>query len=141
MFNLVFNEEVRLPMTLYFEDLLSAGFPSPAQGEIGHSLNLHEYMVQHPASTFFVRCGGDSMTQAGISPGDLLVIDRSLAPKSESIIVAVINGEFTLKRLIYDQEKIILRPENPKYQDRIIGPEDQFEVWGVLSYCVKKMLP
>lgn len=120
----------RIPL---FTSHIIAGFPSPAESYVENNLNLHEHLVHKPASTFFVRVAGDSMIGAGIFKGDLLIVDRSIEPRHRSIIVAVVFGEFTLKRFIKRQDKIFLQPENPKYHEIEITDESQFEVWGVAT--------
>ena len=115
---------------------IPCGFPSPATDYIEKGLNLHDLVVKKPAATFFMRAKGDSMMGAGIFPNDILVIDRSIKPLNKHIIVAHINGEFTLKRLIYtaNSQQPILQAENPNYKSRPILPEDEFQVFGVLTY-------
>lgn len=92
----VIDSKIELPEYL---SKISAGFPSPANDYMDKKLDLNEYLIQHPAATFFVRVSGDSMVNAGINSGDLLVVDRALEVKNNSIVLAVVNGEFTLKRI------------------------------------------
>src|SRR4051812_14702103 len=106
--------KMELPL---FVSQVAAGFPSPADDFIEKKLDLNEHLIEHPAATFFIRVTGDSMQQAGIFAGDLVVIDRSQEPKNGNVVLAVVNGEFTLKRLVTEGTKIILRPANPLYQD------------------------
>ena len=120
----------------FFNNYVPAGFPSPAESYVENNLNLHDHLVKKPSSTFFVRAIGDSMIGVGIYPKDLLVVDRSLEPNHRSIVIAVVNGEFTLKRLIKTAFDVRLRPENSKYSDIIINSETQFEVWGVVTHNV-----
>ena len=120
---------------------VSAGFPSPAEDYLDQDLNLHKYLVRHPAATFFVRAKGYSMEDAGISDGDLLVIDKSLNAKNKDIIIASVNGEFTVKRYITYKNCIYLRAENKSlyYPDIKIDDEAmEFEVWGVVTYTIHK---
>lgn len=117
---------------------VQAGFPSPADDFIEKQLDLNELMVQRPAATFFVRVQGDSMIDAGIQSGDILVVDRSAEPASGKIVVAILNGEFTVKRLIKKNKKIILQSENSQYPDIGVDPETNFEVWGVVTYVIHK---
>lgn len=123
-----------------FDSKLTAGFPSPADDCLERPLDLHELVVAHPAATFFVRVQGDSMTGAGLNSGDLLVVDRSLEPKNGNIIVALLNGEFTVKRLKKIGKKIYLAPENPNYPTIEVAEESDFRVWGVVTYSVSKKL-
>ena len=114
-----------------------AGFPSPADDHLEDAIDLNEHLVQHPAATFFVRVQGDSMTGAGIHHGDLLVIDRSLEPKSGSIVVAVIDGELTVKRLQIEDNRIWLMPENPAYPPLEIREGMELVIWGVVAHSVR----
>ena len=115
---------------------VQAGFPSPADDYIEKRLDLNEMMIQHPAATFFVRVEGDSMMDAGIRSGDILVVDRSLEPVSGKIVVAVVNGDFTVKRLVQKGKKVYLCPENPQFPNFCVDPESDFEVWGVVTYVL-----
>jgi DNA polymerase V len=121
-----------------FELGVKAGFPSPAEEEMSKPLNLNDHLIPHPASTFFVRVDGDSMNGAGIFSGDLLIVDKSLKAVSGKIIVALLNGEFTVKRLILQQNHILLQAENPKYKTIKINQSEDFSVWGVVTYVIHK---
>lgn len=116
-----------------------AGFPSPATDYIEGSLDLNEYLVAHPASTFFVRVDGYSMIKAGIFPDDLLVVDRSLEPISGKIVVAVYDGELTVKRLKIKHERYWLIPESDDYAPICIREDADFQVWGVVSWVIHKV--
>ncbi|MBX9838344.1 MAG: translesion error-prone DNA polymerase V autoproteolytic subunit [Silvanigrellaceae bacterium] len=113
-----------------------AGFPSPATDYIDRSLDLNEHIVKHPASTFYVRSSGDSMIGAGIHNGDILVVDRSLKAVSGNIIIAVLDGEFTVKRLSIKNEKVLLISENDLYQNISINDGIDFEIWGVVTTVI-----
>ena len=113
-----------------------AGFPSPADDYIENTLDLNDFLIEHPAATFFVRVTGDSMTGAGINSGDILIVDRALTPRSGSIVVAILNGEFTVKRLSCVNGKIFLLPENPAYDPIEITEGSGFEVWGVVAHVI-----
>jgi DNA polymerase V len=119
---------------------VSAGFPSPADDFIDRPLDLNEYLIRHPAATFFVKVQGDSMIGAGIHPGALLVVDRSLQPRSGNIILAVLDGEFTVKRLKREQGNVVLCPENPRYKSVTIASGQDFEVWGVVVHVVRSFI-
>jgi len=125
-----------LPLPL-FGARIAAGFPSPAADHLEDSLDLNEHLVQHPAATYFVRVQGDSMTGAGIHHGDLLVVDRAREPKSGAIVVAVINGELTVKRLKIEGERIWLMPENPRYPPLEIRDGMDLVIWGVVAHAVR----
>lgn len=115
---------------------VSAGFPSPADDYIEKKLDLNEELIKHPAGTFFVRVQGDSMKDAGILNGDLLIVDRSLTPKEGQVIVAVLNGEFTVKRIKRIQKKLFLLPENENYKPIEIIEGMDFRIWGVVTYAI-----
>ena len=98
-----------------FEGSVSAGFPSPADDYMDMDLDLHDHLVQNPSSTFCVKAIGESMKDAGIQSGDIMVVDRSLNPKNRSIVLAVINGEFTVKRVNVNEKELYLVPENNSF--------------------------
>ena len=126
----------------YADGGIRAGFPSPAQDYIDKSLDLNRDLIAHPAATFYARVVGVSMVQAGIDEGDILVIDRALDPKHNDIVVAFVNGEFTMKFIDLSDptgERIVLRPANPEFQPILITPEDEFTVWGVVSKVIKNL--
>ncbi len=116
-----------------FEAKVSAGFPSPAADYEEDKLDLNKYLIKHPAATFFVRVTGYSMMGAGIYSGDLLVVDRSLEPKDKSVVIAVIDGELTVKRIRIGKKKITLEPENENYSVQQITEDTDFQVWGVVT--------
>lgn len=123
-----------------FLSAVRAGFPSPAEDYIEKKLDINELVVQHPAATFFVRVEGDSMVDAGIRSGDILVVDRSMEAKSGKIVVAVVNGEFTVKRLKMDSKGVFLLPENPRYPPIKVEEGSECSVWGVVSYIIHKAI-
>lgn len=125
----------------FFAVPVQAGFPSPAEDYLEQNLDLNEHLIQHPAATFFVRADGDSMKGAGIHPGDILIVDRALEPTSGKVVIAVIQGEFTVKRIRISAGKISLEPENPQYKSIEIDPNSDFRVWGVVIYVIHKCLP
>lgn len=129
---------MKLPL---FEVPVKAGFPSPADDYLEQNLDLNEHLIAHPAATFFVRVDGDSMTGAGIYKEDILIVDRSLEPTNGKIVIAVINGEFTVKRIRITPGKVFLDPENPNYKTMEINPNSDFRVWGVVTFCIHKCLP
>ena len=121
----------------YFEEGVAAGFPSPVQGELNSVLDLNALCVRHPATTYYVRARGESMTGAGINDGDILVVDRSLRPQSGDIIIAAIDGEFTVKRLRCRGNLVQLVPENPHFATRTLTEAEQSEFFGVVTWIVK----
>jgi DNA polymerase V len=122
---------------LFFSPV-SAGFPGVAEERIESTLDLNEYCIKHPAATFFVRSSGLSMVGVGIGDGDVLVVDRSLEPRNNSIVIALVDGSFTVKRIIKRKGEISLMPENPMFPPIRITGEMDFEVWGVVTHAVKK---
>lgn len=126
---------IELPL---FETGISAGFPSPADDYIEDRIDLNAELIRNPSSTFFGRVNGDSMINAGIGDGDLIVIDKSIEPKDNSIVVCVIDGEFTVKRFQKINGEIFLMPENEKYKAIKITNENDFRVWGTVTYTIKK---
>jgi DNA polymerase V len=122
-----------------FTERLSAGFPSPAEGIVEDFFNLNELLVKNPAATFFVRVSGCSMIQVGIYDSDVLIVDRSLKARSGRIIVAMLNGEFTVKRLKIVAGQVSLHPENNKMSVIKITEEDNFEIWGVVTYVIHSL--
>lgn len=117
---------------------VQAGFPSPAEDYVEKHLDLNELVIRHPAATFYVRVEGDSMRDAGIQSGDLLVVDRSLEPANGKIVVAVVNGEFTVKRIKVDGSGLSLVPENANYPSMPVSAEADFQVWGVVTYVIHR---
>jgi len=122
-----------------FVSRISAGFPSPADDFQEETLNLNDYLVHNPTATFFVRVTGDSMIGAGIFADDLLVVDRSITATSGRIVIAVLNGELTVKRLRLQQQQVLLEPENPEYPSIEVNSDMQFEIWGVVTSVVHKL--
>ncbi len=117
---------------------IQAGFPSPADDYIENQLDINQLVVQHPAATFFVRVEGESMKDANIHTGDILVVDRSIEGSNGKIVVAIMNGEFTVKRLSKTPSGTFLVPENPKFPSIKIGPDSDFQIWGVVTYVIHK---
>jgi DNA polymerase V len=122
-----------------FEAGVSAGFPSPAADYEEDVLDLNKHLIKHPAATFFVRAIGDSMVGASIHCGDLLVVDRSLEPKDKSVVIAIVNGELTIKRIRIKKKKITLEPENNNYSAQQINEDMEFEVWGVVTSVIHEL--
>lgn len=115
---------------------VSAGFPSPAENYMERKIDLNLELIKNPAATFFVRVEGDSMKEAGILNGDTLVVDRSLSPKEGKIVVAVVNGEFTVKKIVRTKGKLFLAPANKNYSPLEITPETDFSVWGTVIHAI-----
>ena len=116
---------------------IRAGFPSPAQDYLEGGIDLNRELVKNPSSTFFGRVSGDSMAGAGIEDGDLIVIDKSISASEGDIAVCFVDGEFTLKRIHIENDFVWLVPENPKYRRIKVTPDQNFMVWGVVTYSIK----
>jgi DNA polymerase V len=123
----------RLPI---FSSKVQAGFPSPADDHSDEVINLEEYLVPHPNKTFLVRISGLSMIDAGMYPNDILIVDRSLPAQDGKIIVAMLDGEFTVKRLSQRDGKIFLLPENPDFSPIEVRADQEFSVWGVVTNVI-----
>ena len=119
------------------EEGISAGFPSPADDFKENRISLDRELVKNKEATFYARVDGDSMIGAGLENGDLLVIDRSIEPENGKIAVCLIDGDFTVKRIKKDKEKIYLIPENKKYNKIEIKEGNELIIWGVVSYVIK----
>lgn len=122
---------VKLEIPL-FSSTVAAGYPSPAEDHIEDTLDLNDYMVQRPDSTFMLRVEGESMKDAGILPDDILVVDRSLKATHQKIVIAALDGELTVKRLFHRGGLIKLQPENPAYPEIEIASESDLVIWGVV---------
>ena len=125
--------ELSLPL---FAARVQAGFPSPADDHLERSIDLNEELIQHPAATFFVRVKGESMHDAGIQSGDILVVDRSLAPTDRKIVVAMIDGEFTVKRFRNQEGRIFLEAANDQFPKIEVSGYQELVVWGVVSFVI-----
>lgn len=119
-----------------FTARISAGFPSPAADYEEGKLDLNKHLIKNPPATFFVKVTGDSMEGAGIHDGDLLIVDRSIEPKSGKVVIAVLDGQLTVKRLRIYRGKYSLEPENTKYPVQKITKDMEFEVWGVVTNVI-----
>ena len=133
-------EESTLSNIPMFADSVQAGFPSPAEDYMDLDLNLQDHLIQNPSATFCVRAVGESMKDAGIQSGDIMLVDKSLTPKNRSIVLAVIDGEFTIKRVNVSEKELYLMPENENFPPIKITEEMDFQVWGVVTYIIHKAL-
>ncbi|MHB8595422.1 MAG: LexA family protein [Ktedonobacteraceae bacterium] len=123
----------------FFLSPVHAGFPSPADDYLEHDLDLNTLVIRHKESTFYIRVAGDSMEGAGIFEGDVLVVDRAEIPAHNSIVIAMLNGEFTVKRLYQKSDAVYLVPANPKYKAIRVTEAMQFQVWGVVTFCIHRL--
>ncbi|WP_300725423.1 LexA family transcriptional regulator [uncultured Bacteroides sp.] len=140
---ILYSADLSTHLELLFADQgVRAGFPSPAQDYLSDSLDLNKELIRHPATTFYAKAVGDSMIGFGISDGDLLVIDKGIDPVDGDIVVAFIDGEFTLKRIRKDENEdcVWLVPGNPEYEPIKVTEENNFIIWGVLTYNIKRQL-
>ena len=132
----LFTAPLKLPL---FSSRVAAGFASPADDHLEAELDLNEYLIAHPSETFFVRAKGDSMQQAGIFDKDLLIVDRSLTPKDNDIVIAAVAGQLTVKRLVVKLGKPWLYPANPNYKPIAIKEGSELHVWGVVVHAIHKL--
>jgi DNA polymerase V len=133
-FALSTDTELELP---FVENGISAGFPSPATDFLDSAIDLNKHLIRHPATTFIAVANGQSMKGAGIDNNDLLIVDKSIEPTNGAIAVCVIDGEFTLKRLVVKRREIFLMPENEDFKPIKISEFNEFEIWGILTYSIK----
>ncbi len=129
------SSAVKLPLYL---SPVSAGFPSPAEDYVEISLDLNEHLIKHPAATFYVKVKGSSMKDANLNDGDILIVDRSLEPKNSNIVVCHIDGGFTVKRFYKENDSVVLFPANNKFNPIKISKDQQFEIFGVVTYTIHK---
>jgi len=132
----LFTAPLRLPL---FSSSVAAGFASPADDHLEAELDLNEYLITHPSETFFVRAKGDSMQQAGIFDKDLLIVDRSLTPKDNDIVIAAVAGQLTVKRLVVKRGEPWLFPANPNYKPIPIKEGSELHVWGVVVHAIHRI--
>lgn len=121
-----------------YTEAIHAGFPSPAADHTDRSLDFNTLLIHRRAATYCLRVTGESMIDAGILPDDILVVDRSLRPAEHDIIVASIHGEFTVKEYMRRLDRVILHPCNPDFNDISIAPDDDFQVFGVVTAVVRQ---
>ena len=126
----------QLPLP-YADQGIRAGFPSPAQDYMDLSIDLNRELIRNPSSTFYGRVKGDSMQDAGVSEGDVLVIDKSLEPQDGDMAVCFLDGEFTLKFIQLEKDVIWLIPANESYAPIRVTAENEFLIWGIVTYTIK----
>ena len=124
-------------MLRLYASRVAAGFPSPADDHLEGPIDLNAHLVTHPAATFVVRVEGDSMIGAGIRDGDLLVVDRSREAVSGAIVVAVVDGELTVKRLRVGRQGVRLEPENPAFKPIVVRENAELVIWGVVAHAIR----
>ena len=131
------SERLKIPL---LSNLVSAGFPSPADDYTEENIDLNEHLISNPFSTFFLRVKGESMLDAGIKHKDLIIVDKSLRAKPGDIVIAMIDGEFTIKRLSIKNNELYLKAENPNYPDFRFKNHIDIQIWGVVIYSIHSFL-
>jgi DNA polymerase V len=131
-----FESELRIP---FMTGGVSAGFPSPAADFMETNIDLNKELSENPLATFYIRVKGNSMIDAGINDKDVLVVDRSLEPQNNKIAICFIDGEFTVKRIQLEKNCLYLMPENSNYPPIKVTEENQFIIWGMVTYVIKKI--
>ena len=121
------------------KETISAGFPSPAEDYLDLGIDLNKYLIKNPISTFFVRVSGNSMNNAGIYNNDLLIIDRSINPNPGDIVIALLDGEFTLKRLIKEKNNYYLKADKENYPAINLYEYVDIQIWGVAIYSIHEL--
>ena len=125
----------------FYKEAVECGFPSPARDFTEGTIDLNEELIPHPNATFIVRARGDSMVGSGIYPGDLLIVDRSIKPRNESIIIAVLDGELSVKILRFKNKQVNLASSNNNYKDVLVSEEMDFTIWGVCTNVIHNLSP
>ena len=133
LFSIINNTQINTPI---FLDKVSAGFPSPATDYMENKLDLNEYLIKHPAATFIVKANGSSMVNADIYSGDLLIVDRSIVPKNNNIVIASIFGDLTVKKLKKKEKSLFLVSANNDYPSIEVKEEMECFIWGVVTYII-----
>ena len=131
------TKKFRIPL---LNDSVSAGFPSPADDYTEENIDLNEHLISNPFSTFFLRVKGDSMINAGIKDKDLIIVDKSLIAKPGNVVIAMIDGEFTIKRLSIKNDELYLKAENHNYPDFRFKNHIDVQIWGVVIYSIHSYL-
>ncbi|MDQ0636009.1 DNA polymerase V [Arthrobacter pascens] len=132
----VINAGLSLRLVLVSPVAVAAGYPSPAQDYFDGRIDLNEHLIKDITSTFVVRVTGDSMERAGISDGDELIVNRALEPRDGSVVIAVLDGELTVKRLRITATGVVLQAENPRYPDICVPGLSELTIWGVATTCL-----
>ena len=131
-----FSSTIKKSKIPLLNDSVSAGFPSPADDYTEENIDLNEHLISNPFSTFFLRVKGDSMINAGIKDNDLVIVDKSLTARPGNIIIAMIDGEFTIKRLSIKNNELYLKAENNNYPDFRFQNHIDVQIWGVVIYSI-----
>ena len=135
------HKDKSLETVPYILSRISAGFPSPADDYIENNLSISELLIKNQLSTFLMKASGESMIEAGINDGDVLVVDRSLEARSRDIVIAIFEGNLTVKRLIIKADgSAILKAENPLYKNILISEYTELEIWGVVTSAIHQFI-
>jgi DNA polymerase V len=131
-----YESELRIP---FIPDGVSAGFPSPAADFMENNIDLNKELSENPLATFYIKVKGNSMIDAGIEDKDVLIVDRSIEPQNNKIAICFVDGEFTVKRIKLEKDCLYLMPENSNYNPIKVTEENEFIIWGIVTYVIKKM--
>lgn len=131
-----YESDLKIP---FIKEGVSAGFPSPAADFMENNIDLNKELSENPLATFYIKVKGNSMIDAGINDKDVLVVDRSLEPRDNKIAICFVDGEFTVKRIKLEKECLYLLPENPSYPPIKVTEENQFIIWGIVTYVIKAL--
>ena len=131
-----FESEIKIP---FVKEGVSAGFPSPAGDFMEMNIDLNKELSENILATFYIKVKGNSMIDAGINDKDVLVVDRSLEPQNNKIAICFIDGAFTVKRIKLQKKELYLMPENPKYEPIKVTEDNQFLIWGIVTYVIKAL--
>ena len=134
----IYKTSINIKKEISLYSSVYAGFPSPADDHLDLDLDLNEHLIKHPSATFYVYAKGNSMIDGGINDGDLLIVDRSLNPGLRDIIIAVVNGEFTVKRISKIGLNLYLMPDNDSYEPIKITEDIDFQIWGIVTHIIHK---
>ena len=134
-----YTSDFKVLLIPLLSDSVSAGCPSPADDYIEENIDLNEYLIRNPFSTFFLRVKGDSMINSGINNQDLIIVDKSLTPNPGDIVIAMIDGEFTVKRFSMKNNKLYLKAENHNYPDLNLEDCNDINIWGVVIYSIHSL--
>ena len=127
------GERYKIPL---YQSKVQAGFPSPADDYIEDSLDLNQFLIKHPSATYLLRAIGDAMGASGINEGNILIVDRSINPRHGKIVISVIEGDLTVRRLYKKKGQLKLEADNPSYPDIIISDKEDLVIWGVVTNCI-----
>jgi len=133
----IFSAATETELSLPVMEAVSAGFPSPATDFVDLTIDLNRHLVKHPSATYYARVKGESMRDAGISDGDLLIVDKSIDPSDGKIAICYVDGEFTLKRIKIDAAGIWLIPANDKFKPIKVEEGNTLVIWGIVTFVIK----